>query len=132
VEIHQQVGDDNMFLFGLTTPEVNRWKQDGYHADQLYRNDPHMRDLLDSILRDGIGGKNFESIVRYLIGPDPYMVLADFNAYKAAQTRINETYQDPMKWNRMSLINIAKSGIFASDRAVREYANDIWHLNEIQ
>ena len=132
VEIHQQVGDENMFLFGLTTPEVNAWKRDGYHADQLYRNDPYMRELLDSILRDGIGGKNFESIVRYLIGPDPYMVLADFNAYKDAQTKINATYQDPLKWNRMSLVNIAKSGIFASDRAVREYAEDIWHLDEIQ
>ncbi len=132
VEIHQQVGDENMFLFGLTTPEVNAWKRDGYHADQLYRNDPHMRDLLDSILKEGVAGKNFESIVRYLIGPDPYMVLADFNAYKEAQAKINETYQDPMKWNRMSLINIAKSGIFASDRAVREYAEDIWHLDEIK
>ncbi len=132
VEIHQQVGDENMFLFGLTTPEVNAWKRDGYHADQLYRNDPYMRELLDSILRDGIGGKNFESIVRYLIGPDPYMVLADFNAYKDAQTKINATYQDPLKWNRMSLVNIAKSGIFASDRAVREYAEDIWHLDEIK
>ena len=91
-----------------------------------------MRALLDSILKEGVAGKNFESIVRYLIGPDPYMVLADFNAYKEAQAKINEIYQDPMKWNRMSLINIAKSGIFASDRAVREYAEDIWHLDEIK
>ena len=91
VEIHEQVGDENMFLFGLTTPEVNKWKADGYHPDQLYRNDPYLRDLLDSILKNGIGGKSFESIVRYLIGPDPYMVLADFNAYKEAQAKINET-----------------------------------------
>ncbi len=132
VEIHDQVGNDNMFLFGLTTPEVNKWKADGYHPDQLYRNDPHLRDLLDSILKDGIGGKGFESIVRYLIGPDPYMVLADFNAYKAAQSKINETYGDTLKWNGMSLVNIAKAGIFASDRAVREYANNIWNLKPVE
>ncbi len=132
VEIHQQVGDENMFLFGLTTPEVNKWKADGYHPDQLYRNDPYLRDLLDSILKDGIGGKGFESIVRYLIGPDPYMVLADFNAYKGAQTKINEVYGDTLKWNGMSLVNIAKAGIFASDRAVREYADNIWNLKPIE
>ncbi len=132
VEIHEQVGDENMFLFGLTTPEVNAWKRDGYHPDQLYRNDPHLRELLDSILRDGIGGKGFESIVRYLIGPDPYMVLADFNAYKEAQGRINEAYGDTLKWNGMSLVNIAKAGIFASDRAVREYADNIWNLKPIE
>ena len=132
VEIHEQVGDENMFLFGLTTPEVNAWKRDGYHPDQLYRNDPHLRKLLDSILREGIGGKGFESIVRYLIGPDPYMVLADFNAYKDAQSRINEAYGDKLHWNGMSLVNIAKAGIFASDRAVREYADNIWNLKPIE
>ncbi len=132
VEIHQQVGDENMFLFGLTTPEVNAWKRDGYHPDQLYRNDLHMRELLDSILKEGIGGKNFESIVRYLIGPDPYMVLADFNAYKGAQAKINELYGDTLRWNGMSLVNIAKAGIFASDRAVTEYAENIWNLKPIE
>ncbi|MBQ3084516.1 MAG: glycogen/starch/alpha-glucan family phosphorylase, partial [Clostridia bacterium] len=132
VEIHEQVGDENMFLFGLTTPEVNKWKADGYHPDQLYRNDPYLRDLLDSILKNGIGGKSFESIVRYLIGPDPYMVLADFNAYKGAQTKINEIYGDTLRWNGMSLVNIAKAGIFASDRAVREYADNIWNLKPVE
>ena len=132
VEIHQQVGDENMFLFGLTTPEVNAWKRDGYHPDQLYRNDPHLRELLDSLMKDGLGGKNFESIVRYLIGPDPYMVLADFNAYKGAQAKINELYGDTLRWNGMSLVNIAKAGIFASDRAVTEYAENIWNLKPIE
>ncbi len=132
VEIHEQVGDENMFLFGLTTPEVNRWKQEGYHPDQLYRNDPHLRELLDALLREGIGGKSFESIVRYLIGPDPYMVLADFNAYKEAQGKINEIYGDTLRWNGMSLVNIAKAGIFASDRAVTEYAENIWHLKPVE
>ena len=132
VEIHEQVGDDNMFLFGLTTPEVVRWKRDGYHPDQLYRNDPHLRALLDSILKNGIAGKNFESIVRYLIGPDPYMVLADFNAYCTAQKKLDDAYLDTQRWNRMSLVNIAKAGIFASDRAVKEYANNIWHLRPVE
>ena len=132
VEIHEQVGDENMFLFGLTTPEVNKWKAEGYHPDQIYRNDPHMRELLDSLLKDGIGGKSFESIVRYLIGPDPYMVLADFKAYKEAQAKINELYSDPIAWNKMSLVNIAKAGIFASDRAVTEYAEDIWNLKPVE
>ena len=127
-----KVGDDNMFLFGLTTPEVVRWKRDGYHPDQLYRNDPHLRALLDSILKNGIAGKNFESIVRYLIGPDPYMVLADFNAYCNAQKKLDDAYLDTQRWNRMSLVNIAKAGIFASDRAVKEYANNIWHLRPVE
>ena len=132
VEIHEQVGDENMFLFGLTTPEVNKWKSEGYHPDQIYRNDPHLRELLDTLLKDGVGGKSFESIVRYLIGPDPYMVLADFHAYQAAQEKINTLYGDPMAWNKMSLVNIAKAGIFASDRAVTEYAENIWHLKPVE
>ena len=108
------------------------WQKDGYAPEQLYRNDPRLHALLDAILQEGIGGKNFDSIARYLIQPDPYMVLADFNAYSEAQARVDAVYRDPLAWNQKSLVNIAKAGVFASDRAVREYADRIWKLKPVE
>ena len=96
----------------------------------------HQRALIDA-LRRGIGGVSFSEIADSLtIGrggtPDGYLVLADFDSYREAQGRVDATYRDAEKWNRMSLVNIAKAGFFAADRAVKEYADRIWGLKRIK
>ncbi len=135
VEIHQEVGDGNIFLFGMLADEVEAlWKQ-GYNPSHYYQTNPRIKRLIDT-LRQGVNGISFGEIADSLtIGrggqPDGYMVLADFDSYSAAQERVNATYQDKETWNRMSLVNIAKAGFFAADRAVEEYAQRIWNLQKV-
>ena len=135
VEIHEAVGDDNMFLFGLKTEEVAALRPT-YVSKDYYAQDPEIRLALDmikrnvfSILEPGL----FDPIVRNLLEyNDYYMLLADLKSYSDAQDRVDATYRDAKKWNRMSLVNIARSGHFSSDRAVMEYANDIWHVKPVK
>lgn len=136
VEIHEEVGDENIFLFGLLAEEVAEMWRKGYNPTHYYQTDPAVKRLIDA-LRHGLGGVNFSEIADSLtIGrggaPDGYMVLADFEAYKTAQARVDEAYRDSERWNRMSLVNIAKAGFFAADRAVKEYADRIWGLRRIK
>ena len=130
VEINEQVGDENMFLFGMHTDEVNAFRP-GYNPRNIYNSSYDIRQILDFVSGGGLSGKNFDSIVSYLLGSDPYMTLADFESYRAAQAKVNETYADRDKWNKMSLTNIAKAGFFAADRSVSEYAENIWNLKKI-
>ncbi|MCR5636578.1 MAG: glycogen/starch/alpha-glucan phosphorylase [Clostridiales bacterium] len=127
VEIHQCVGEDNMFLFGLTTPEVNNIKNSGYYPQMYYNNNPVIKKAIDYIRMIG-----FDNIADNLVSVDPYMVLADFSDYSLARQRASAVYLDKNKWNKMSLINIANAGIFAADRAIRDYANDIWNMKPVQ
>ena len=127
VEINQAVGDDNMFLFGMRTNEVNDLKQSGYTPMNYYHNNADLRRTIDFVTNNGICGNNFPEIAATIIHHDPYMVLADFADYKNAQKRAVETYSDREKWNKMSLANISGAGIFAADRAINEYAKDIWN-----
>ncbi|MDR2753907.1 MAG: glycogen/starch/alpha-glucan family phosphorylase, partial [Oscillospiraceae bacterium] len=125
VEIHEAVGDDNIFIFGLRTEEAERRKH-GYVPMEYYNNNTDIRRLIDFI-GGGVAGKEFREIWN-TIHWDPYMVLADFADYRFAQQTAAELWQkDPLQWNRMSLMNISGAGRFAADRAVREYAEDIWH-----
>ncbi len=130
VEINEQVGNDNMFLFGMTAPEVVNARQ-GYNPREIYNNDADLRAVIDMISSGAVGNKNFDSIVHYLLGSDPYMAMADFASYRDAQARVNECYKDKHSWNQKSLVNIAKAGIFAADRSVSEYANNIWNLKKV-
>lgn len=135
VEINQEVGDENMFLFGLRTEDVAKLRP-SYSSKEYYRNNPEIKMALDmiksnvfSILEPGL----FEPILRSLIDyNDYYMLLADLESYIAAQDRVDETYRNQKKWNRMSLVNIARSGRFSSDRAVMEYATDIWNVTPVE
>ncbi len=132
VEIHEQVGDDNIVLFGLKTPEVNELWQRGYNPLDYVRNDPELKAVMD-MLMGGIAGMHFDDIVRSLTtnhkGPaDPYMCLADFHDYVRAQRDVSEIYSVKTRFTKMSLVNIAKAGFFSADRAVEEYARNIWHL----
>ena len=130
VEIHEQVGDDNIFLFGMRTKEVNE-RLASYSPSDILSSSPELCDILKFVSNGGLCGKNFDSIVHYLKDSDPYMTLADFESYKQAQLRADKTYGERETWNRMSLVNIAKAGVFSSDRAVSEYASRIWGLRKI-
>ena len=127
VEIAQAVGRDNILIFGMTAQEVEARKAAGYHPEEIYQQNPIVRRALDA-LRDGIGGETFPDLYRSLRYDDPYMVLADFDAYRAARRESERLYENRPLFNRMSLINIAASGVFCADRAVGEYAEHIWDL----
>jgi starch phosphorylase len=126
VEINEAVTDDNMFLFGMRTPEVNELQNSGYQPINYFNNNAELRKVIEFI-QQGIGGKQFPEIGNTIIHHDPYMVLADFADYRAAQKKIDEVWKDRETWNRMSLMNIAGAGRFAADRAINDYARDIWH-----
>lgn len=129
VEIHEQVGDENIVIFGMRTEEVSAMRQRGYAPGEYYQKDPLIRDLIDTLYA-GISGNKFPEIADSLKNTDPYMVLADFRAYIEAQEKIQQLYRQPDVWNRMSLMNIAGSGVFCADRAVEEYAQRIWRLTK--
>lgn len=131
VEIHEAVGDENIFLFGMTTPEVNALYKNGYRPQEFYNANPAIRNVLEFIKSGGVGGKNFDSIYNYLLNADPYMNLADFASYCDAKRRAENTYADREKFMKMSLKNIANAGIFASDRSVTDYAVNIWHTKPV-
>lgn len=124
VEIHDSVGDDNILIFGMTTPEVNELKKRGYNPSIMYHNNPVIKRAVDGINSE-FGGR-FSDIVTSLSQKDPYMVLADFADYSTIQQKASKLYADASNWNKMSLVNIAKAGIFAADRSIRDYANTIW------
>ncbi len=134
VEINQEVGDENMFLFGMRTEDVAK-RRPTYVSKDYYRNDPEIKMALDmirsnvfSILEPGL----FDPILRSLLDyNDYYMLLADLRSYIDAQARVDATYRDAAKWNNMSLVNIARSGRFSSDRAILEYAKDIWGVKPV-
>ncbi len=134
VEMHDVLGDDNMFLFGLHADEVVTMKNNGYNPQKLYAQDDRIRAVLDNI-RNGFGdGERYEDIYnRLLIGAggsraDDFMLLADFSSYVEAHRRVDEAYLDRGRWNEMSIHNIARSDIFAADRAIAQYADNIWHV----
>ena len=132
VEIHEQVGDDNIFLFGMKAHEVEELWQRGYRPGEFLS--PELQKVLD-MLTSGILGQRFDDLVASLLTgrfgtADPYMTIADFRDYARAQRLVSETYRDTKKFSNMSLVNIAKAGIFSSDRAVEEYAKQIWYLKK--
>ena len=127
VEIHEQVGDDNIFIFGMSTPEVNVMKQNGYSPEGYYNHNDTIRGAIDAMYK-GFNGAKFDEVANAIRYVDQYMCLADFESYRSTQAKARETYKDILKWNKMSLANIAGSGIFSADRAVTDYARDIWHI----
>ena len=134
VEMHQQVGDENIFLFGLTAEEVNERKRQGYRPLDIYQHNPVLKRVIDQISGGFADGVSYSDLTnRLLFGAggspaDEYMLLADFDSYCQAHQRALATYADHQQWNRMSLINIARSGIFAADRSIADYAKNIWHV----
>lgn len=127
IEIKDAVGDDNIIIFGMKTEEVNNLKRTGYNPESYYESNPVIKNCIDRMYH-GINGCNFNEVANSLKDSDPYMVLADFDSYRKAQAYSSECYKDSKKWTQMSLNNIAGAGIFSADRAVTEYAKDIWGL----
>ncbi len=131
VEIFENVGEDNIFLFGLKSHEVDELWRRGYSPLDYVRTNPELQKVLD-MLTSNVLGARFDDIAKSLLTnaygtADAYMTLADFDSYVKAQERVSATYVDKYKFGDMSLVNIAKSGVFSSDRAIMEYAKNIWH-----
>ena len=134
VEMHQQVGSENIFLFGLTADQVAERKRQGYRSLDYYQQNQALKRVIDQIASgfdDHISYSDLTNRLLFGAGGSPadeYMLLADFDSYCAAHRRALETYADHKRWNQMSLINIARSGIFAADRSISDYAKNIWHV----
>lgn len=132
VEIYEAVGKENIFLFGMTVDEVNELWAKGYSPMEFINRDEKLKAVID-MLTSGILGKRFDAIVDSLLtnrfGPaDQYMTIADFNDYARAQRDVEKVYRNKDDFARMSLVNIAKAGVFSADRSVKEYAEKIWKL----
>lgn len=121
VEIYEAVGRDNILLFGMNTPEAEALRARGYRPQDYAAHNPVIAGVLDELRKTG-----FSHIADSLQFNDPYMVLADFDSYSKAQSFSSDVYRDRMRWNRMSLENIANAGVFAADRSIRDYADNIW------
>ncbi len=134
IEIREKVGAENFFLFGLTADEVAQRKADGYRGRTVYESNPEVREVLDLISSGFFSPEDkavFRPLVDGLIDDDRYMVLEDFDGYRKAQAEIARTYQQPNKWWRAAILNVARTGWFSSDRTIKEYAADIWGIKPI-
>jgi starch phosphorylase len=134
VEIREEVGAENFFLFGMTADEVRRRKEAGYRPREVYERDAELRSVLDFIASGELSHGDprvFAPIVQSLLERDEYMVLADFAAYLKCQDEVSAAYQDPERWTKMSIQNVARIGKFSSDRAIREYCRDIWRIDPL-
>ncbi|MGC2462919.1 MAG: glycogen/starch/alpha-glucan phosphorylase [Steroidobacteraceae bacterium] len=134
IEIREEVGPENFFLFGLTAAEVQAQRAGGYRPMDLYHSRPELREVIN-LIRDGYfsrgNSEQFLGLVGNLLYHDPYMVLADYQAYAECQQLVDAAYRDVDRWTRMSILNTARSGKFSSDRSVREYCGDIWKARAV-
>ena len=127
--MYERLGDENMFLFGLRANEVEERKRHGYDPNSVAESDPRLRRVLQRFNSGLADGKSYADLVSSLLyGGDPYLLLADFDDYAATHEKLYAAIADPATRARLSLVNIARSGIFAADRAVREYAERIWEV----
>jgi starch phosphorylase len=132
VEIREAVGAEHFFLFGLTAEEVVRCKANGYSPGTMYDSNDELRrtiDLNDSGFFSDGDRSVFAPLVESLLTRDDYMLLADYQSYVDCQQRASDAYRDVDNWTRMSILNTARTGRFSSDRAIREYCRDIWHID---
>ncbi|MDR3415329.1 MAG: glycogen/starch/alpha-glucan phosphorylase [Nevskia sp.] len=131
IEILERVGEENFFLFGLTAQQVQERRKAGYVPKDYYDSNPELREVVD-LIRHGFFSRGdcdlFRPLIDSLMYHDPYLVFADFQSYVDAQQRVNAAYGDKEQWTRMSIMNAARSGKFSSDRTIREYCRDIWHV----
>ena len=141
IEIVEEVGDDNAFIFGLTTEEIQKIEAEhSYNPQEFLAKNPKLAAVLGQLV-DGTYGSGTDAIFRELYDslvhgvdgqrPDVFYVLADFDAYVAAQEKVSAAYADPRKWAKMALLNVARSGKFSSDRTIEDYVRDIWKLQKV-
>lgn len=135
VEIREEVGPENFFLFGLTASEVQALKGRGYIPREFYAADAELREALDQIRSGFYSPENpdlFRPLVDSLLYHDEYMLLADYRSYVDCQDRLAAAYEDQQRWTRMSILNVARIGYFSSDRAIREYCEEIWKVQRVE
>ena len=131
VEIREDVGADNFFLFGLTAREVRDRRASGYRPRDLYESNPVLRATIDLIASGAFANGDralFQPLVDSLLTRDDYMLFADFQSYVDCQARVSEAYRHHQAWTRMSILNSARVGRFSSDRSIRDYCRDIWKV----
>ena len=130
VEMYERLGDENMFLFGLHTPEIAELRQKGYDPAALVAQDAELKRITDRISNGFSDGKSYSDLISNLLyGGDPYMLIADFRAYADCQDRLYKRISDASELGRLSIMNTAQSGFFAADRAIAQYAKEIWHID---
>ena len=129
VEIREEVGAENFFLFGLTAEDVERVKREGYRPGRYIDADAELRGVLDMI-GDGHFSRGdatmFQSLLESLRQHDPFLVCADYADYVACQEKVSLVWTDAARWTRMAILNVARAGKFSSDRSIREYCSAIW------
>jgi glycogen phosphorylase len=134
VEIKSEVGDDNIFIFGMTADEIMQARKNGYTPIKFYENNPGLKQVID-MLSSNYFNKNepgiFEPVINELLYRDYYFVMKDYEAYVTAQKRVEIAYMNTEMWTKMSIINSARMGKFSSDRAIKEYSDDIWHIKKM-
>ncbi|NJK62668.1 MAG: glycogen/starch/alpha-glucan phosphorylase [Synechococcaceae cyanobacterium SM2_3_1] len=134
VEIREEVGEENFFLFGLTADEVSDLRARGYHAFEIYQHNEQLRQVIDLISSGYFSHGNtdlFRPLVDNLLHQDPFLLLADYQSYIDCQARVSQAYRDQDRWTRMSLLNTARMGKFSSDRAIQEYCDQIWGAQSV-
>lgn len=134
VEIRNRVGEENFFLFGLTAEEVEHQKHLGYNPWDYYRSNKELQQIIDQIASGYFSNGDtdlFKALIDSLLYHDEYLVLADYQAYIDCQEQVNLAYRDQENWTRMSILNTARTGYFSSDRAIREYCNEIWDIQPV-
>jgi starch phosphorylase len=134
IEIREEVGAENFFLFGLSAQEVYDLKARGYRPMDYYNGSQSLRDVID-LIRSGFFARGdtelFRPLIDGLLYQDPYLLLADFQSYVECQEKVSAAYRDTERWTRMSILNTARSGKFSSDRTIREYCADIWRVKSV-
>jgi starch phosphorylase len=130
VEIREEVGADNFFLFGLTTPEVGELRARGYQPRDYYSRNEMLHAVIDYIASGELGGdpELFRPIVENLLNADPFLLLADYQAYIETQERVSALWRDQSAWTRTSILNTARMGKFSSDRSIRDYCQRVWTI----
>jgi glycogen phosphorylase len=135
IEIREEVGEENFFLFGLATEEVRKLRAEGYRPGDIYDQNIELHEAIE-LLRSGFFSRGdrtlFEGLVKSLLERDDFMLLADFQSYIDCQSRVSAAYKDSNQWTRMSILNTARMGKFSSDRAIREYCEDIWKIKPVR
>ena len=134
IEIREEVGADNFFLFGMTAQQVIDLRAKGYYPRDIYRDDPIVSEILDQIASGAFSSGDrelFRPIVDSLLNSDTYMLLADFKSYLECQERVTDAYRHQDHWTRMSILNVARMGKFSSDRSIRDYCTNIWHATPV-
>jgi starch phosphorylase len=134
VEIREEVGAENFFLFGLDAAEVEKLKKGGYRPHDVYDRNPVLREVIDYIASGALAGGDanlFRPLVENLLWHDPFLVLADYQTYVECQEQVGALWRKPEEWTRKSIVNVARMGKFSSDRSIREYCQRVWRAKPV-